>query len=63
MESEKKYVQIEKWLLIELIYNYRKASGLCNELNIYEWERGQTLLDKMDEWVDENFSNEYLNSL
>lgn len=51
--SNETTVKTEK--LKQLINNFFEVCALADEVNIYEFEAGDALMQEMKEWVAENF--------
>jgi len=47
-------MEISKEKLQKLVDSFYEAAAFCDELNIYEWEEGDSKLSDMKEWVDDN---------
>jgi len=48
-------IEIEKEKLQKLLDNFYEACSLCDEMNIYEFEEGDKMMQEMKEWTKENF--------
>lgn len=51
-------IEIEKSLLLKLVYNFYEMCSLCDELDIYEHNVLDTLMQKNKKWVDDNFGRD-----
>lgn len=50
-------VVVEKQKLKQLIQHFHDVCGLCEELNIGEFEEGDESMQEMKDWVDKNFGD------
>lgn len=48
-------VAIEREKLQKLVKNFYAVCGLCDEMDIYEFEEGDSSMQEMKRWVTENF--------
>lgn len=48
-------MEIDKNKLKKLVENFYRVTGFCEELDIYEMEDLAKSLERMENWVDENF--------
>lgn len=48
-------VAIEREKLQKLVKNFYAVCGLCDEMDIYEFEEGDFSMQEMKRWVTENF--------
>lgn len=51
-------VTIEKEKLQKLVSNFYEVCSLCDEMDIYEFEEGDTSMQEMKTWVNENFGRD-----
>lgn len=48
-------MEIERDKVQKLLDNFWWLCGMCDELNIYEWEDADQQMQKMKEWVKSEF--------
>lgn len=48
-------VVIEREKLQKLVKTFYAVCGLCDEMDIYEFEEGDSSMQEMKRWVTENF--------
>lgn len=51
------YVTIKKETLQQLLDNFYSVCGLCDEMDIYEFEEGDKAMQEMESWVEEKFGS------
>jgi len=53
-----KMIEIEAEKLQQLVKNFYRLSGFCDELDIYEHDEMDNSLQEMEEWVNETFGRD-----
>lgn len=52
---ENGFVLIKKETLQQLLTNFYEACSLCDEMDIYEFEEGDSSMQEMKSWAEEKF--------